>query len=255
MSSNAESIVLAARTVRVGRTRLHYQAAGAGPPLVLVHGFSASSTWWRHNIKELATRHRVYALDLAGFGHSRPKYHFSLEHAVAHILLWMDALGLESAHFCGHSMGGHICIHLAAAHPERVRKLVLASASGLPFNMPPLPLLWRLLRSAGHSDLRLTPYAVRTTLQAGPLVLLSAARGVLADDVREKLARIGSPTLIVWGEQDLLMPVSVGQVLHEAIPGSQFVVLPGAGHHVTAEAAAAFDRLVLDFLSSQTPLP
>ena len=250
MSGSADSILVATRTVRVGLARLHYQAAGAGPPLVLVHGFSASSSWWRPNIKELATRHRVYALDLAGFGHSRPKFHFSLEHAVEHIVLWMDALGLENAHFCGHSMGGHICIHLAAAHPERVRKLVLASASGLPFNTPPLPLLWRLLRSAGQSDLRLAPNAVRTTLQAGPLILLSAARGVLTDDVREHLTRISAPTLIVWGEQDLLMPVSVGQALHEAMPGSRFSVLPGAGHHVTAEAAAAFNRLVLDFLSS-----
>lgn len=249
MSSNASSSVVMARSVCLGRTRLHYQVAGAGPPLVLVHGFSASSSWWRHNIGELATRHRVYALDLAGFGHSRPKYHFSLEHAIEHILIWMQAVGLESAHFCGHSMGGHICIRLAAAHPERVRKLVLASASGLPFNARPLPLLWRILRSSGHAGFRLTPTAVRTSFQAGPLVLLSAMRDLLADDVREELARITAPTLIVWGEQDVLVPLAFGQALHEAIPRSHFVVIPDAGHHVTYEAAAEFDRLVLDFLS------
>src|SRR5919108_6477975 len=66
----------------IGRTRLHYRVAGEGPPLVLVHGYGAASSWWRHNIGPLATQRRVYAPDLAGFGRSWPKHRFSLEHTV-----------------------------------------------------------------------------------------------------------------------------------------------------------------------------
>lgn len=250
MSTWYSSIPVHSRYARVGSTRLHYQAAGAGPPLVLVHGFSASSSWWRRNIRELATRYRVYALDLNGFGRSWPKHRFSLEGAVDNILLWMRAVGLESAHFCGHSMGGHICIRLAARQPARVRKLVLVCASGLPFNSRLGPLVWRNLRPGRRYGFRLTPTAVRTTLQAGPLVLYGALRDVLRDDVREALEGITAPTLIVWGEQDTLVPLELGQALHQAMPNSRFVVVPDAGHHVSFDQAALFNQLVLDFLSN-----
>lgn len=236
--------------LRLGRTRLHYRVAGEGPPLVLVHGFSASSSWWRRNIDGLAARHRVCALDLAGFGRSWPKYHFTLERAVDDVVSWMDAMGLRRADFCGHSMGGHLCIRLAATHPERVRRLVLVDASGLPLNARLLPLAWRGLRSSGHTRFRFAPTAMTTALQAGPLVLWSALRDLLADDVQEELARIEAPTLIVWGERDVLVPLEFGQALHLGIPDSRLAVVSGAGHNVMYECPADFNALVLDFLAA-----
>lgn len=235
--------------VRLGRTRLYYRVAGTGPPLVLVHGFSGSSSWWRRNIRGLAARHRVYALDLAGFGRSWPKHRFTLERAVAEIIAWMDAMGLSRADFCGHSMGGQICMRLAAAHPDRVRRLVLVDAAGLPLHARLLPLAWRGLRSSGHTHFRFAPTVMTTALQAGPLILWSALRDLLADDVREALARITAPTLIVWGEQDVLVPLEFGQALQLGIPHSRLAVVPGAGHNVMYECPAHFNALVLDFLA------
>ena len=243
------AVVVRSYRVRIGPTRLHYRVAGDGPPLVLIHGYSASSSWWRKNIAALAARHRVYALDLAGFGRSWPKRSFTLDRGAEDILAWMQALGLERADFCGHSMGGQLCMRLAATQPQRVRRLVLANASGLPLNARLLPLAWRGLRSGGHMRFRFAPTVVQTALQAGPLVLWSALRDLLADDVRAVLERIEAPTLIVWGDADVVVPLELGQALHLAIPQSRLVVLPGAGHNVIYERADEFNRLVLDFLA------
>jgi pimeloyl-ACP methyl ester carboxylesterase len=233
----------------VGHTRLHYRVAGDGPPLVLVHGYGAASSWWRHNMGPLAAQRRVYAPDLGGFGRSWPKHRFSLERTVACLESWMQELGLPCADLCGHSMGGHVCLRLAAAHPERVRKLVLVDASGLPLHTRLLPLAWRSLRSHGHMRFRFAPIALATALQAGPLVLWSALHDLLADDVQTVLSGIAAPTLLVWGERDLLVPLELGRALHQAIQGSRLVVVPDAGHNVMFERPEQFNRLVLDFLA------
>ena len=233
----------------VGHTRLHYRVAGDEPPLVLVHGYGASSSWWRHNMGPLAEQHRVYAPDLGGFGRSWPKHHFSLERTVECLDSWMQELGLPCADLCGHSMGGHVCLRLAAAHPERVRKLVLADASGLPLHTRLLPLAWRCVRAQGHTRFRFAPIALATALQAGPLVLWTALHDLLADDVQSVLSGIAAPTLLVWGERDLLVPLELGRALQRAIQGSRLVVVPGAGHNVMFECREQFNRLVLDFLA------
>jgi len=234
--------------VRVGGSYMYYRVAGAGPPLVLIHGFSASSVWWRRNMKGLATRHRVYALDLVGFGRSWPKHHFSLDYAVDAIVAWMRAVDLERADVCGHSMGGHLAIHLTTLYPELVRCLVLADASGLPLGDGLFPLAVRGLRSNAAYGFGLAPTVVGTALQAGPLVLWGALRGLLADDVNGVLARIAAPTLVIWGEIDVLVPLASGRMLQEAIPGARLAVIPQAGHNAMYERPEIFNRLVLEFL-------
>ncbi len=242
-----------AHSVRAGRARVHYLTAGEGPPLVLIHGLSASSRWWSRNINALAAGRRVYALDMVGFGRSWPKHRFSLDRATEAVLAWMDAIGLKQADFCGHSMGGQLCIRLAAAHPARVDRLVLVNASGLPLGAPALRLAWRCVRSSGHTRFTFAPIVLRTTLQAGPFVLLGATRSLLRDDVGAMLAHgIAAPTLVVCAERDVLIPPAVGRALHAAIPGSRLVVIPGAGHNVMYELAPRFNGLVLDFLA-RTP--
>ena len=238
---------------RLGNTRIHYRVAGDGPPLVLVHGYSASGGWWRRNISGLAETHRVYAPDLVGFGRSWPKRSFSLERAIEHVISWMNDVGLDSADFCGHSMGGQLCIRLAAAHPERVRRLVLVDSSGLPLDARLIPLAWRGVRSSGHTHFSFAPTVMRTALQAGPFVLLSALRELRTDDVREDLARIEASTLIVWGEEDVLVPLVLGTALHLNIPRSSLIIVPGAGHNVMYECPDEFNRIVLDFLAESVP--
>ena len=118
---------------QVGGWPVRYEAAGEGEPVVLVHGLSGSTRWWSRNISEIAERYRVYLVDLPGFGTMRRlRRRFILAEAADWLSEWMDAAGLERAHLVGHSMGGYICLHLAASRPEAVRRLVLVAPAGVP---------------------------------------------------------------------------------------------------------------------------
>jgi len=181
---------------RVGLTRLHYRVAGDGPSLVLVHGCGAASSWWRHNMGPLAEQRRVYTPDLGGFGRGWLKHRFSLKGTVDCLVSWVHALGLPRADFRGHSMGGQVCLRLAAAYPDRVRKLVPADASGLPLNARLLQPAWRSMRSQGHRRFRFAPIALATALQAGPLVLCAALHE-RSDDAPTPLSGIAVPALLV----------------------------------------------------------
>src|SRR5262245_44334445 len=126
-------IAIEHRRAQVGPAVIHYQVAGAGEPLVLVHGLSGSSRWWGRNIGALARHFQVYMIDLIGFGASRNRHPFVLAEAAGHLIRWMDQLGIARASFVGHSMGGFISAELAADAPARVERLVLVDAAAMPF--------------------------------------------------------------------------------------------------------------------------
>src|ERR1700754_2896166 len=113
--------------VSVNGVRLHYQRAGEGRPLLLLHGLVGSVKNWRQNIRFLAQHANVYAVDLLNMGESDrvPGLDSSLEATADRVAACMDALGLEVADIAGHSHGGAVAMMLAARHPERVRRLVL----------------------------------------------------------------------------------------------------------------------------------
>jgi len=105
---------------------VRFRVAGAGPPVVLVHGLAGSWRWWRLCVPALAERRTVYAVDLPGFGDLR-RQRCSLAEAPDFLRNWMDAVDLESAALLGHSMGAAICARVAAAMPQRVPRLVLVA--------------------------------------------------------------------------------------------------------------------------------
>src|SRR5439155_15607570 len=106
--------------VSVPGAKVHYLEAGQGPPLLLVHGLAASWRWWNPVLPALTRRHHVFAFDLPGFGQTRASKWFSLKSAGAFVCQLMEALGIERADLVGHSMGGRICMDVAAHCPERV---------------------------------------------------------------------------------------------------------------------------------------
>lgn len=238
--------------IRSGSALLHYRVAGAGPPLVLIHGFPATSACWTPTLQTLAERYRVYALDLVGFGRSWPKHRFSLRYAVDHIQRWMAALGIARADFCGHSMGGQVCLSFAAAHPERVRKIIAVAPSGLPLEGNAVALARRGMDSCGYANAVTALRAMRPALQAGPLVLLGAVRDIRRANIGEILGAINAPTLVVWGGRDTLLPISHATAFHRAIQGSRLVIIPEGNHNVIWNCAAGFHQAVIEFLDAET---
>jgi pimeloyl-ACP methyl ester carboxylesterase len=239
---------LVPRTTEVDGLRIAWGEAGTGPPIVLVHGLAASGWWWQRNLPALSAGHRVLVVDLAGFGASR-RQPFRLATAGTRLGRWLDTVGAGPAAVVGHSLGGYVAADLAAARPDVVDRLVLVDAAALPLEGRVRGHVRNLLRGGGRSEPALVRIAMVDIARAGPGVIVRAARQLLASDLSPRLASIQAPTLVVWGEDDALIPPSRGRNLAEAIPGSRFVSIPGAGHAPMWERPDVFDPLVLDFLA------
>ncbi len=240
-----------ARQVAIDDARIYYQVAGTGPPLVLVHGLSASGRWWAKNLPALADHFRTYVIDLVGFGRSRARRRFVLGEAAASLARWLDAIGVERADIVGHSMGGFIAADLAADFPRRVSRLVLVDAAALPIEYGRLRHAIGLARSLRYTPIRFLPLLATDAARAGPVTLWKAANELIASDISEKIARIAAPTLVVWGEHDALVPLGIGQRLAQTIPSARLAVIPGAGHNPMWDRPEAFNQEVLDFLLAE----
>ncbi|MFE1959380.1 alpha/beta fold hydrolase [Streptomyces sp. NPDC059479] len=242
--------------VDVEGLQVHYRHEGAGPPVLLLHGSGSTLLSFDGVAAGLLPDHDVVRIDLPGFGFTgpRPDRDYRIETFTAFTDAFMGAIGLTSAHVVGHSMGGNIAWNLAAAHPPRVRSLVLLNATGYPgktlppaFRLARNPLLRPLLhrwapRSATARNLR-SIVGPRFTVtdamvdRAAAMLALPGNRSAFVDfantdqaDHTALLPRIGIPTLVVRS------PAVDGQYFARDIPGSRELVLEGIGHLMPEEA-------------------
>lgn len=232
---------------RLGRYRLHYKQYGEGRPLVLIHGLSGSAGWWGRNLPLLSRHYRVIVLELVGFGGNRAWRPGRIVDTADRLADFISTLPEHHAHVLGHSMGGQIATQLAGRHPERVDRLILVSASGM-VRTDLLRMALRLPLQARHSPFDFAPRLTIDALRAGPLNLLLSTLDILRDDVSDAIAHIRTPTLLIWGRNDKLVPVTVGETVQRLIPDSRLAVLPRAGHVPMWDRPAEFNRLVLEFL-------
>lgn len=239
--------------IQVGDQQVRYQVAGEGEPIILVHGLSASTLWWRRNVLNLAQHYCVYLVDLPGFGSMRfPRGRFVLTNAASWLLSWMEAIGLKRAHLVGHSMGGYICMWIAAHHPEVVTRLVLVAPAVMPQVRTVSGYFVPLLAAMRHMPLSFFPILSFDALRAGPLTLLRAIQDLLILDVRKEMNAITAPTLLVWGENDTLVPPSLGYVLCKEIAHARLIVLKKAAHVCMYDRPHEFDAAVLAFLRGES---
>ncbi len=274
----------------VGGSQVRYWQAGQdGSAVVLIHGIGCSVLEWEHSIQALATRHRVYALDLLGCGLTAKPTDVAYDVATlaAFTLGFMDAVGLSTAALVGNSLGGRVAIECAAVAPDRVRSLVLSAPAALAnptlfdFRLASLPVLgeWltrptafgtaRLWRTAVADPACVTPEMVREKValarQPGAqvafmktlrgLIHLCGFRPSVIDNSHAKARRIQAPVCVVWGRQDRFLPVSHLDTLMRLMPHAQPVVLETCGHVPMVERPVEFTSLVLDFLSSAGDTP
>jgi pimeloyl-ACP methyl ester carboxylesterase len=167
------------------------------------------------------------------------------------LVRWFDAVGIDRAHFVGHSMGAQVGVHLAGRWPDRIGRLVLSDAAGIPHPLDPATVRgvareFMAPRTWGRPTF-LATIAV-DALRTGPRTLLRDIRGILADDIRPLLPRVSAPTLLLWGEHDPITPVSDAEAIARLIPRSRLVVVKGASHNPMADRPAAFNRELLAFL-------
>ncbi len=271
--------------VLVGGVKIHYERAGTGRPLLLLHGLVGSAKNWRQNISFLASDSQVYAVDLFNMGESErvPGLDAGLEATADRVVGCMDALGLDEADVAGHSHGGAVAMMLAARHAHRVRRLILFAPAN-PFCdlgnqlirfyqtrfgvwlARQIPFFPRMLKSTALSRMYGDPSRVTDDALEGYTTGLhvpgtidhvlqiirrwSADMGLLRS-VLSKLA--GKPTLLIWGDRDRAVGLSSGRQLQRILPLSSLIVIPGAGHIPFEEQPDVCNRAMRDWLASTPP--
>ncbi len=252
-------------------TRLYYETAGLGLPVVLIHGFANDTRAWDFQFEPFARRHQVLRYDLRGFGQSALPGGEEYSHA-DDLRALLDHLEIPVACLVGHSMGGDVALAFSLACPRRVRALVLLDSTlwGFPWSTEwrnSLREVSRAAREAGIEKARnmwadhplFRPALERPELTAevrGTLARYSGWHWVNRDPVRQpdpptarQLDRIGAPVLVLAGERDLPDFQAVADLLHQGIRGARKLVLPNVGHLPNLEGPEEFNEAVLGFLS------
>ena len=238
---------------QVGPAQICYRVIGRGEPLILIHGLCGSGRWWSRNVDALAQHFCVYAVDLVGFGASRNRQRFVLRDAAGSIGQWMRQIGIRRAAVVGHSMGGHIAADLAAEFPERVERLVLVDPVVLPLGQNYAQHTIAMLREARQMQPSFVPVLLSDALRAGPRTTWQAARELMETDLRPKLPSITAPTLVIWGENDALVPLRFGEQLSGYLRYEDLVVIKGAGHNPMWDRPDTFNQILTEFLQSPAP--
>ncbi len=270
------------KTVLVQGQRIAYLDVGAGPPVILIHGFGGSMWQWEHQQRPLSQHFRVLTLDLPGSGLSdKPDIEYRPDQLLAFCVGFMDVLAIPRATFVGNSMGAGLAIGMALTHPARVDKLVLIG--GLPPHVMekltgptirrametrvPVWLIsvgnWlfgglvteSVLKEIVHDPNSLTPSVIersnRNRQRPGLIKPIMAVRDNLPLWESEFATRIGAitqPTLVIWGEEDQVFPIAVGEELHRSIKGSQFARIPNAGHIPQWERPDVVNQTLIEFI-------
>lgn len=261
--------------------KIHYMESGEGEPLILVHSVGQSLYTFRNIFHKLASGYRVIALDLAGHGYSDRPYIFEYsagDHAEC-IIRFMDAMGIESAHFFGFSMGAGYVLELARRHPERVGRLVLECPGGVTGAMP---LSIRMLGSGLLGGIASRLYNMRTVDK-----LLSECvfdHTVIDDTVIEEYYRpacgsearrairesvynydeeaiikglrdIKAGALIIWSDEDRWHPMEMGELYNAALKDSVHTLVRNAGHLAHEEKPDKIASLVRQFIPTDFEQP
>lgn len=263
----------------VNKATIHYEYHPAKNKdsegvLVLIHGYLSSSFSFRYLIPFLTQRYSVASLDLPGFGKSEKSkgFHYSMAQYAKTVLALMDHLKIDKASLIGHSMGGQIALQTAKLFPKRMNKVVLLAASGYlkPFNrwlvlasyLPFFPwivkkgfekrnakqLLLQVVYDSKLIDQSMIDGYVHPMLEKNfyhALVRLLRHHG--GDLLSEQLKNIQTPILLIWGKEDRIVPLNVGERLSQDLPNSSLKVYEQTGHLVPEERPGQIYRDIRKF--------
>lgn len=263
-----------------------YVDEGKGPEtIIFIHGLGSYLPAWDKNITELRGHYRTVAVDLPGYGKSSKEgVEVSMAHYANTVLALMDRLNLKQAVLAGHSMGGQVAMTAALQAPERVKKLILAAPAGLETFTDQQKQLFKATVTP-ESIQKTTPEQVVASYKVNFYQMLADVQPMIDDRLKmvesadfgnyskavagsvaamvdepvyEKLPQLQVPTLLIFGENDALIPnkyfnpsltpKAVADIGKTHIKGSQVVMVPEAGHFLQFEKPEAFNKAVRDFL-------
>ncbi len=273
------------RMIRIGTVNTRYWMEGEGSPVILIHGLSNSIEDWLLNFQVIAGQHRVYALDLIGHGKTdKPlSASYTITYLARFIKDFMDALNIKCAHLVGHSLGGAIALTVARNYPSYCNKLVLVDSAGLAqecsivLRLASVPSLGEFLASLlmqgdlqkrismqrkSWPDPEIVPdemiqlkYAATLwkdisktyfkTLRA--FVNVRGMKKSVFTPIAESIPSLANPILVVWGEQDDMLPVSQAQIIIGKAQHAQIEIFENCKHDPMIENPQRFNQLAIEF--------
>ena len=255
--------------VYLSNYRIRYMVGGQGKPLVLVHGLAARAEDWLSLIPEFTKNgYQVYALDLLGYGRSQqPDVDYSIALETDILRQFLDSQQLQQPDIAGWSMGGWVSLKFAAEHPERVHRLVLMNSAGLLYDAVNAGALRpKTEAELAHMFAVLSPnpkpvpsFVARDILRnfaANDWIVARAlsSMGTGKDLMDNKMQSVTMPVLIIWGKEDILTPLFIGEKMHAAMPQSLLYVFDGTGHLAPTDRSAQVSQTTINFLKADPPL-
>ena len=259
---------------------IHYIEEGDGEPLVLVHSIGQSIYTWRALFQSLSQHYRVIALDLPGHGFSsRPEeYSYTVEEQSRSIELFLDAIGIESAHFMAFSMAGAYVMDLCLRHPERAGRVILLAPGGI---VPEMPTSIKLLDSSLFGGIASVLYGMRTVEHVLSECFFDQTVGVKEDVISEyyktisdsasrralrmsfhnfedeaqtaRLRTADMPVLILLGSEDKWRTSAQTELIHAAIPDAGYAMIRNAGHLLHEEKPEKVLAAIMEFIPVLCP--
>lgn len=264
----------------VDGVRLHYQEKGNGQPLILIHGYTASTIVWKEVFEPLAANFRVLAVDMKGFGFSaKPDGDYTRRAQGELLVKLLDHLKIDRAILCGNSMGGEISLNAARYHPQRVRALILVDSQGVTveeagssvapgFTSWPVvgPIVTALALTSDSlvrdglkknyvdkskvTEEMIAAYYRPLKTRGGQLAAFRARQQALQQSIEPEVGKIALPTLILWGAEDEIIPVAAGRKLNSLIAGSRLAVFDRCGHLPQSEMPDRFLNELTSFVAT-----
>jgi pimeloyl-ACP methyl ester carboxylesterase len=274
-------------TAHINDIDVYYEEHGQGDPLLLIMGLAADSVAWTFQVPDFSKHFRTIVFDNRGVGRtSKPVGPYSIAQLADDAAGVLDALDIRRAHVVGVSMGGMIAQELALRHPERVRGLVLACTYARPDaaierqletslgvfggsrgadgsihvdlgKLDPMMFFQHLLPTVFNAQFIMNELPKLIQIFAGSLqygfsmdTIMAQVVATQAHDTVDRLGQIKSPTLVLTGDRDLLIPSTCSDLLAAKIPGAKLTKIPGGSHGFNFETPDVFNKAVLDFLAN-----
>lgn len=241
--------------------------------VILLHGLGGDASNWAYTTPALASKFHVYVPDQIGFGASdKPQIDYRVGTLVDFLDGFCKKLGIAKATVVGNSLGGWTAVNFTLAHPDKVDKLVLVDSAGYSLEhgggtKPPR----EVMQALNPSTVAQSKMVMGIIFANKSMATDQAAEAFFAQHLRKgdgytidrfidsilrnedvvdgKLGAVKTPTLVVWGKQDALVPLAAGQWFSQDIAGSELVTLDGCGHVPQIECAAKFNAVLAKFLS------
>ena len=266
--------------VRIGEMDIHYRDQGDKKdsiPIVLIHGTASSLHTYDNWVSKLAINHRVIRMDLPGYGLTGPfpNRDYSFDNYVAFLKVFLEKIGIKSCILAGNSLGGNIAWRFTTEYSEMVDKLILIDAAGYPMKSKSIPLAFKIAQIPVIQDIftfispkfiakasvknvykdktkvnkKLVDRYFELTLREGNRQAFIDRFKVKYDTIsHKKIKLIYKRTLILWGEDDELIPLEMAYLFHKDLPNDTLVILKDVGHVPMEESPNKSLRPFIEFL-------